>query len=99
MSEVSRFWCHEAKNIRCVRESDYDDLQQRLTVSERDARRYRYLLEGAVMHYMSAEGSESKDAYLTITGYGHDDSAASIDNAIDAQMLAALKPAKVGEGS
>ena len=34
MSEVSRFWCHEAKNIRCVRESDYDALQQRLTVSE-----------------------------------------------------------------
>ena len=34
MSEVSRFWCHEAKNIRCVRESDYDALQQRLTVAE-----------------------------------------------------------------
>lgn len=68
-------------------------LKQRLTVAERDARRYRYLREGAVMHYMSAEGSESKDAYLTITGYGHDDSAESIDNAIDAQILAALKPA------
>ncbi|WP_236189353.1 hypothetical protein [Pseudomonas pharyngis] len=21
---VSRFWCHEARNIRCVREADYD---------------------------------------------------------------------------
>ena len=37
MSEVSRFWCHEAKNIRCVRESDYDALQQRLTVAEQRA--------------------------------------------------------------
>ena len=34
MSEVSRFWCHEAKNIRCVRESDYDALQQRLTAAD-----------------------------------------------------------------
>lgn len=24
MSEAKRFWCHEAQNIRCVRESDYD---------------------------------------------------------------------------
>lgn len=26
MSEVQRFWCHEALNIRCVREADYDAL-------------------------------------------------------------------------
>ncbi|MBG6972387.1 hypothetical protein I5G25_30955, partial [Pseudomonas aeruginosa] len=26
MSEVKRFWCHEARNIRCVREADYDAL-------------------------------------------------------------------------
>lgn len=24
MSEAKRFWCHEAQNLRCVRESDYD---------------------------------------------------------------------------
>ena len=34
MSEVSRFWCNEAKNIRCVRESDFDALQRRLTEAE-----------------------------------------------------------------
>ncbi|HDY5291777.1 TPA: hypothetical protein RQ679_003208 [Pseudomonas aeruginosa] len=26
MSEVQRFWCDEARNIRCVREADYDAL-------------------------------------------------------------------------
>lgn len=28
MSNVARFWCHEAQNIRCVREADYDALLQ-----------------------------------------------------------------------
>lgn len=32
MSEVQRFWCHDASNIRCVREADFD----RVT-AERDA--------------------------------------------------------------
>ena len=26
MSEVQKFWCHEAQNIFCVRASDYDAL-------------------------------------------------------------------------
>ncbi|MCY1413413.1 hypothetical protein D9M71_288430 [compost metagenome] len=30
MSEVLRFWCYEASNIRCVRESDYDAAQSEL---------------------------------------------------------------------
>ncbi|WP_228758559.1 hypothetical protein [Pseudomonas pisciculturae] len=29
-AHVQHFWSHEAKNIRCVREEDYDTLQQRL---------------------------------------------------------------------
>jgi len=33
---VSRFWCHEAQNIRCVRESDYDALQS--TIAQLQAR-------------------------------------------------------------
>lgn len=32
MSKVDRFWSHEARNIRCVREADYDAL-----IAERDA--------------------------------------------------------------
>lgn len=31
---VSRFWCHEAQNIRCVRESDYDALQSTIAQLE-----------------------------------------------------------------
>lgn len=31
---VQRFWSYEAKNIRCVRESDYDALEQRLINAE-----------------------------------------------------------------
>lgn len=30
MSQVQRFWCHEAQNIRCVREEDYDAAQSQL---------------------------------------------------------------------
>lgn len=26
MNNVQRFWCHEAQNIRCVRDSDYAKL-------------------------------------------------------------------------
>ena len=26
MSEADRFWCHEARNVRCVRKADYDAL-------------------------------------------------------------------------
>ncbi|MFY0750511.1 hypothetical protein [Pseudomonas sp. NFX5] len=31
---VQRFWSYNAQNIRCVRESDYDALEQRLTNAE-----------------------------------------------------------------
>ncbi|MBP3996710.1 hypothetical protein [Pseudomonas koreensis] len=41
MSDVQRFWCHEASNIFCVRASDFDRvtaerdaLQQRLTATD-----------------------------------------------------------------
>ncbi|ROM84902.1 hypothetical protein BK652_10005 [Pseudomonas brassicacearum] len=41
MSDVQRFWCHEASNIRCVREADFNRvaaenqaLQQRLTTAD-----------------------------------------------------------------
>lgn len=33
-ADVQRFWSYEAKNIRCVRESDYDALEQRLINAE-----------------------------------------------------------------
>ncbi|WP_176140327.1 hypothetical protein [Pseudomonas aeruginosa] len=30
MNNVQRFWCHEAQNIRCVRDSDYAKLAAEL---------------------------------------------------------------------
>ena len=30
MSKALRFWCHDASNIRCVREEDYDAAQSEL---------------------------------------------------------------------
>ena len=36
MSEVQRFWCHEARNIRCVRESDFDAQRLRADTAEAD---------------------------------------------------------------
>lgn len=36
MSEVDRFWCHEARNVRCVRESDYDrDIMAAIAAGQR----------------------------------------------------------------
>ncbi|END8949308.1 hypothetical protein ABMW68_000167 [Pseudomonas aeruginosa] len=39
MNNVQRFWCHEAQNIRCVRESDYAKLEAEAQAlrEERDA--------------------------------------------------------------
>ena len=47
MSKVDRFWSHEARNIRCVREADYEAL-----LAERDA------LRDALEHCLDSLGSE-----------------------------------------
>lgn len=53
MSEVQRFWSHEASNIRCVREADFDrvqaenrELQARLTVQDQREDDLKGLLQG-----------------------------------------------------
>lgn len=58
----------------------------RLREAEMDAARYRWLRDRVCMFYVSAEGCDSKDAYLTVTGYGDDDSGDAVDAAIDEQM-------------
>lgn len=58
----------------------------RLREAERDAARYRWLRDRVCMFYVSAEDCDSKDAYLTVTGYGDDDSREVVDAAIDDQM-------------
>ena len=57
-----------------------------LRETEKDAARYRWLRDRVCMFYVSAEGCDSKDAYLTVTGYGDDDSREVVDAAIDDQM-------------
>lgn len=107
MSEAQRFWSHEASNIRCVREADFDRvtaerdaLQQRLTaadervdVLERDAARYRWLRDPD-----NQEDLEPDSDYLMppiICGYAeHEDilSLEALDKAIDSAMSEAPKP-------
>ena len=55
---------------------------------QQDAERYHGLRARACMGYPSGEGSDSKDAYLVITGYGYDDNASVVDAAVDAARAA-----------
>lgn len=53
-----------------------------------EAARYRFLRDHALMSYPSSEGSDQKDAYLVVTGYGWEDNPATVDEAVDAAMTA-----------
>ena len=57
-----------------------------LREAEKDAARYRWLRDGVCMFYVSSAGCDSRDAYLTVTGYGDNDSREVVDAAIDEQM-------------
>ena len=48
-----------------------------------DSLRYRWLKKNACWGYPSSEGSDNKDAYLIITGYGYK---GDVDAVIDAEM-------------
>lgn len=65
---------------------EIQSLSLMLREAEKDAARYRWLRDGVCMFYVSAEGCNCKDAYLTVTGYGDDDSIEVVDAAIDEQM-------------
>ncbi len=60
-----------------------------VSTDAQDAARYRGLRETCSMSYGSGEGSESKDAYLTVTGYDYERINEVIDAAVDAALLAA----------
>lgn len=62
MSKVDRFWCDEARNIRCVREADYDAL-----LAERDAVERALLIAKSdikVEQRVSANLREHKNDYM-----------------------------------
>jgi len=60
-SSVSRFWCHEAQNIRCVRESDYDAMQS--TIAQLQAR-IAELKDGIDKHWKVVCDQRSRIAEL-----------------------------------
>lgn len=83
MSEVQRFWSHEASNILCVREADFDRvtaensaLQDLLTAADERAD----VLEGLVGEVLDAVGREPLDLDAVLR--------------LRARMRAALKPAQ-----
>lgn len=55
-------------------------------IAEIDAARYRWLRKNVCMGCPSPEGSQYKDAYLVITGYGYEESGDLTDDAIDTAM-------------
>ena len=59
-------------------------LISRLRAAEMDAKRYRWLRKNVCMGCPSPEGSQYKDAYLVVTGYGYEESEDLTDAAVDA---------------
>ena len=74
---------HEA--LRAAIESA---ITEALAQNAKDAKRYRWLREQACWGYPSSEGSDNKDAYIIITGYGH---ACGNNDAVDSAIDAAMK--------
>lgn len=83
----AKLGAEHAGMVRTVRkrEKELDGLRK-------DAERYRWLRKEAIMFHSSCEGGERKDAYLTVTGWGHDDSFLVIDSAVDETIAKAVKP-------
>lgn len=67
-------------------QNDLLKLKQENESLKKDAARYRWLRKRAVMFNVSCEGSNNKDAYLSVTGWGDDDSSEIIDRAVDFEM-------------
>lgn len=78
----------ETINTRNAYQWEFERVSAEIEALRPDAERYLWLQESALMGYPSGEGSSEKDAYLVITGYGDEASAAIIDEAIDAAMAA-----------
>ena len=74
-------------NFRCLLTPSFlIELISLIREAEKDAERYQWLRDRVCMFYVSAEGCDSRDAYLTVTGYGDDCSREVVDAAIDEQM-------------
>lgn len=69
MNEAQRFWCHEARNIRCVRESDFDAQRLRADTAEARVKTAEHDLEffkaGKNEQFDRAEAAEQRIAELS----------------------------------
>lgn len=63
MSEVQRFWSHEARNIRCVREADFDRVQ-----AVNQALQARLTVQDQRVDELESERTALREALLIYTG-------------------------------
>lgn len=63
MESVTRFWSHEAQNIRCVREADFDRVSaENLALKEELERQKRYVeINANSAHGKHLEGQRYRD--------------------------------------
>lgn len=79
MNSVQRFWCHEAQNIRCVRESDFDALEAETKALREEVEALRKdkarldAIEGNCwdVRYDSAPNADAGDSSISIEIIGH----------------------------
>lgn len=79
MSRVQRFWCHEAQNIRCVREADFDALEAETqalrdqVAALRQDRDRLNAIEGNCwdVRYDSSPNADAGDSSISIEIIGH----------------------------
>ncbi|MGU0910114.1 hypothetical protein ACSETI_23355 [Pseudomonas aeruginosa] len=62
MNNVQRFWCHEAQNIRCVRESDYAKLEAEAQALREEVAQQKFLtkVENDALKMMTDKANELK---------------------------------------
>ncbi|HDP3617858.1 TPA: hypothetical protein P6N57_003717 [Pseudomonas aeruginosa] len=62
MSKVQRFWCDEARNIRCVREDDFDALEAEAQALREEVDQQKFLIkvENDALKMMTAKANELK---------------------------------------
>ncbi|WP_201264174.1 hypothetical protein [Pseudomonas aeruginosa] len=62
MSKVQRFWCDEARNIRCVREDDFDALEAESQALREEVAQQKFLtkVENDALKMMTDKANELK---------------------------------------
>ncbi|WP_427197240.1 hypothetical protein [Pseudomonas aeruginosa] len=62
MSKVQRFWCDEARNIRCVREDDFDALEAEAQALREEVAQQKFLtkVENDALKMMTDKANELK---------------------------------------